>query len=312
MPENQTRENQLKRPSVLITGGSGLIGKYLTAALLLKGYNVSHLSRSSHQTGTVRVFQWDPERGSIDQKAFQGTDHIVHLAGSNIGESRWTERRKEEIINSRVKSSKLLFQGVSENDFKLKSFISASAVGYYGSITSEKIFTEEDQPGTDFLGTTCRNWEEAADQFLTKGIRTVKIRTAIVLEKNDSALSKLMMPAKFGFLVRTGRGRHYMPWVHIQDLCNIYLKAIEDQNMNAAYNAVSPQHLTQKEFLETLAREMGKPLILFPSFIIRSVLGEMSNVVLKGSRISSAKLVNSGYNFIYQDFELALKNVLGK
>jgi uncharacterized protein len=312
MAEPSLMENQLKTPSVLITGGSGLIGKYLTSVLLVKGYNVSHLSRSSKQTGNVRLFNWKPEKGVIDIKVFEGIDHIVHLAGANIGEARWTKKRKEEIVNSRVKTIGLLFRGIIENDIKLKTFISASAVGYYGSITSEKIFTEKDLPETDFLGTTCRNWEEAADKFMNTGIRTVKIRTAVVLDKNDSALSKLMMPAKFGFLVQTGSGRQYIPWIHIDDLCNIYLKAIEDQDMNGAYNAVSPQNVTHKEFVETLARVMGKPLfpVPVPAFVIRAALGKMSDVVLTGSRISSEKIVSSGYKFRYPVLEICLKNIL--
>jgi len=312
LEEPSLMENQLKTPSVLITGGSGLIGKYLTSVLLVKGYNVSHLSRSSKQSGNVRLFNWEPEKGVIDTKAFEGIDHIVHLAGANIGETRWTKKRKEEIVNSRVKTTGLLFRKIIENDIKLKTFISASAVGYYGLINSEKIFTEKDLPGTDFLGTTCRNWEEAANNFMNKGIRTVKIRTAVVLDKDDSALSKLMIPAKFGFLVQTGSGRQYMPWIHIDDLCNIYLKAIEDQNMNGAYNAVSPQNVTHKEFVESLARVMEKPLlpIPVPAFVISVVLGKMSDVILMGSRISSEKIVSSGYKFRYPDLEECLKNIL--
>jgi uncharacterized protein len=310
--EKQIITNLQKGYSVLITGGSGLIGRHLTSLLLPEGYNVSYLSRQSDKFGKVRVFHWDPEKGILDPAVFEGIDCIVHLAGANIGENRWTEKRKAEIVNSRVDSAKLLFKVIRDNDIKLKSFISASAVGYYGSITSDKIFSEEDSPGTDFLGSTCRKWEEGADLFQNNGIRTVKIRTAVVLEKNDSALSKLMMPAKFGFLVQTGNGRQYMPWIHIDDLCNVYLKAIQDINMNGSFNAVSPQHITHIEFVKTLALVMGKPLfpLNVPPFFIRAVLGEMSDVVLKGSRISSAKLISSGYKFIYPEVEISLKNVL--
>jgi len=147
---------------------------------------------------------------------------------------------------------------------------------------------------------------------MNNSIRTIKIRTALVLDKNDSALSKLMMPAKFGFLVQTGSGRQYMPWIHIDDLCNIYLKAIEDQEMNGAYNAVSPQHITHKEFVETLARVMEKPLfpVPVPAFVIRAALGKMSDIVLKGNRISSEKIVSSGYKFRYPLLEGCLKNIL--
>jgi len=298
--------------SVLITGGSGLVGRYLTSLLLSEGYKVSHLSRSSNQFGKVRVFRWFPEKGIIDPLIFEGVDFIVHLAGANIGEKRWTKRRKEEIVSSRIDSAKLLHKTISENKIPIKSFISASAIGYYGSMTSDKIFQEEDRAGTDFLGTTCRLWEEGADLFQSSGIRTVKIRTAVVLEKSDSALSKLMMPAKFGFLVQTGNGSQYMPWIHISDLCNIYLKAIRDQNMSGAYNAVSPQHVTHKEFVKTLGKVIGKPVfpVPLPGFFLRAVLGEMSDVVLRGSRVSSVKITGSGYKFLYPELKKALSDII--
>ena len=171
------------------------------------------------------------EKEILDPVALDGVDYVIHLAGANIGEKRWSEKRRKEIVSSRVDSALLLHRIVNENNIMLKAFISASAVGYYGSATTEKIYTEEDQPAMDFLASTCRQWEGAADTFEKSGIRTVKIRTAMVLEKNDSALKRLMMPANFGFLVRLGSGRQYMPWIHMSDLCSIYLKAIEDRNL---------------------------------------------------------------------------------
>ncbi len=312
MPESQSPKTASALPSVLITGGSGLVGRYLTSALLNKGYKVSHLSRKANQFGKVRVFRWDPEKGILDPIALIGIDYIVHLAGANIGEMRWTSKRKKEIVSSRVDSAKLLYNTVSANKIKLKGFISASAVGYYGSATTEKIFNEKEEPASDFLGTTCSLWEEAADQFLNLEIRTVKIRTAVVLEKSDSALSKMMMPAKFGFLVQTGNGRQYMPWIHITDLCNIYMKAIEDQNMNGAYNAASPQQVTQKEFTRTLGHVIKRPVfpVFVPAFVLKMVLGEMSDVVLKGSRVSSEKIIHAGYSFIFSNLHDALKNAI--
>ena len=312
MTENQPDTNFKKNSTVLIAGGSGLIGKYLTSVLLSEGYIVSLLSRNASQSGLVRVFRWDPANGIIDPFAFAGVDYIIHLAGANIGEMRWTKQRKEEIVNSRVNSTRLLFDTLVKNNIKLKAFISASAIGYYGSETTVNIYDETDPPAIDFLGTTCRLWEESADLFGNSGIRCVKIRTAVVLEKNDSALAKLMAPARFGFLLQTGTGRQFMPWIHIKDLCNIYLKAIEDPDLRGTYNAVSPQHVTQKEFIKTLASVMKKRVfpIPVPSFILKIVLGEMSDVVLKGSRISSVKIVNSGYSFNFRNLENALQNVI--
>jgi hypothetical protein len=289
-----------------------MIGKYLTSLLLEKGYSVSHLSRKQDQFGRVRVYRWDPEKGIIDPSLFQGVDHIIHLAGANIGESRWTSKRKEEIVRSRVDSSNLLYRTIHENGIQLKTFISASAVGYYGSATTDKIYEETDQPGSDFLAKTCIQWEETAEKFEKSDIRTVKVRTAVVLEKSDSALSRLMMPAKFGFLVHTGNGRQYMPWVHIMDLCNIYLKAIEDQTLSGAYNAVAPQHVTHKEFVKNLAQVMGKPVfpVPVPGPLLRGALGEMSDVVLKGSRVSSDKIIRTGFSFSFGNLGEALTDIL--
>ena len=194
----------------------------------------------------------------------------------------------------------------------LKAFITASATGYYGSQTTDRIFTEDDPPSNDFLGTACRLWEEGADLFKELGVRSVKIRTAVVLEKNDSALSKMIKPARLGFVVRLGDGKQYFPWIQIKDLCRIYLKAVEDESMEGAYNAVSPEHVDHNDFARTMARVMSKPLFLppVPAIILKAFMGEMSDVVLKGSRISSAKIINAGYSFIFRNLEDALQNVI--
>lgn len=312
MSDYNTDKNDSTGISVLITGGSGLIGKHLTSSLLAEGYRVSHLSRKTIKGGRVRSFVWDPEKRSADPEAFNGIDYIVHLAGANIGEKRWTIRRKREILESRVNSARFLFETVQSHGINLKGFISASASGIYGSETSEKIFDETDPPAGDFLGSICEAWEESADVFENAGIRTVKIRTGVVLDKKDSALSRLMMPAKFGFLVQTGSGDQYMPWIHFHDLCNIYKKAIADPLMNGAYNAVSPQQVTHYGFIRILANTMHKWVfpVPVPGFLLRGVLGEMSVVILKGNRISSGKLQAAGYSFIFGDLKNALENIV--
>ena len=312
MPENQPSTISTKRLSVLITGGNGLIGKHLTSSLLSAGYTVSHLSRKIDHIENVRVFLWDPEKRMIDPESIEGVDFIIHLAGANIGAKRWTRERKKDILDSRIDSARFLHQTVTGSSIKLKAFISASASGIYGTETTEKIYNEDDPPSGDFLGKVCMHWEEAADLFASSGIRTVKIRTAVVLEKNDSALSKLMKPGKFGFLVQTGTGLQYMPWIHITDLCNIYLKAIEDTKMCGAYNAVSPQHVTHRDFMLVLAGLMNLPVlpVPVPGFVLRTVLGELSDVILKGSRVSCDKITAEGYSFIFNNLEDALRNVI--
>jgi hypothetical protein len=312
MPDYQTDTNIGKRASVLITGGSGLVGKYLTAALISENYQVAHLSRRENQSGKVKVFRWDPEKKIIDPAVFEGVNIIVNLAGENIGKRIWTKKRKAEIVNSRVDSIKLLHDVICANDIKINAFISASAIGFYGLKTTEEIFTETDPSGNDFLANTCKLWEEAADLFGREGVRTVKIRTGVCLEKSDAALSKLMLPARLGFLMPLGNGRQYMPWIHFRDLTGIYLKAIDDQNMKGAYNAVAPQHVTHSEFIKTLARVLNGKVIFppLPAFILRLAIAEMSGIILKGTRVSPEKIISSGYKFQYPGLEEALKNII--
>jgi uncharacterized protein len=314
MSENQTDKYPGKNSSVLITGGSGLIGRYLTSALLSEGYTVSHLSRNISHSEYASVFIWDPGKGILDPSAIDGVDYIIHLAGAGIGEKRWNKERKKEIAGSRIDSAALLYKAVIQSDNKLKAFISASAIGYYGSVTSGKIFSEEDDPANDFLGTTCKMWEAAADKFGKNGTRVVKIRTGLVMEKNDSALSRLLIPARIGIFPRLGNGRQYMPWIHIKDLCGIYLKAIKDENIKGAYNAVSPQHVTQWEFMKQLASALKKPFFhpRVPQFLLRIALGEMADIVLNGSRISCEKTERAGFSFQFRDLKEALENILAE
>jgi uncharacterized protein (TIGR01777 family) len=297
---------------VLITGGTGLIGKYLSDKLVSKGYEVAFLSRKSSTSTSIKSYQWNVEQMTMDEEAISSSDYIVHLAGANIGEKRWTAKRRKEIVESRVNSGKLLYDTFKKSNSKLKAFISASAVGYYGAITSEKIYTEADAPRNDFLGKTCEKWEESISGFEKLGIRTVKIRTSLVLSKKGGALDKLIIPFKWGIGSPSGSGKQFMPWIHIDDLCGIYIKAIEDSKMQGVYNAVAPEHCTNKVFSKTLAEVLKKPFFFpnIPSFLLKLILGEMSDVILKGSRVSSEKISKAGYEFIYPKLKEALENVL--
>ncbi len=306
--------DKIKKTSVMITGGSGLVGRYLTSLLLSRNFRVSHLSTKSAQFGMVRVYRWDPARGILDPSHLGDVDYIVHLAGANIGEKRWTDRRKREISDSRTVSARLLHKTITENRISLKAFISASATGYYGSAASGNLFSEEDPPATDFLGTTCSLWEESASMFQKSGIRSVMIRTGVVLEKDRGALAKLTATSKAGFMVTLGSGRQFVPWIHISDLCSIYLKAITDDSMTGPYNAVAPQHISHHDFMKTLSEVIHKPLLPLhvPAFLIRTVLGEMSDVVLKGSRISPSKLISAGFVFDHGNLRESLRDLLHK
>jgi uncharacterized protein (TIGR01777 family) len=300
--------------TILITGGTGLIGKQLCKKLKEKGYRVTLLSRVSRHDADIPTYTWDIDKKRIEKEAIETADYIIHLAGVNVADKRWTNKRRQLIIDSRIKSTQLIFDEIKEHKNKLKAFISASAVGYYGEITSDKIFRETDPSSDDFLGKTCQQWEQSADGFETLGIRTVKIRTGVVLTKQGGALEKMILPIKAGIGSAIGSGKQYMPWIHIDDLCNIYIKAIEDTQMNGAYNAVAPDYKTNKDFNKTLARVLKKPFWFpgIPAIVVKIAVGKMSSMLVKGSRISSDKIKAAGYDFLYPDLEKALTDLLVK
>jgi uncharacterized protein len=300
----------MANPSVLVTGGSGLIGERLCQKLSERGYDVKVLTRKKKKNSRFKSYYWNPEKKEIEPGALENGTYIVHLAGANIAGKRWTKSRKQEILSSRAGTAKFLYESVSGLKLKPTAFISSSAVGFYGTVTSEKVFTEGDPAAQDFLGQTCRQWEAAADLFSENGIRTVKIRTSLVLA-NKGPLSKIMLPVKLGIGSPLGKGNQYMPWIHIDDLCGIFIRAIEDTNLDGAYNAVAPDHKTNRVFTKTLATILKRPLIApnVPAFVLKGLLGEMSVIALEGSRVSSEKIKNSGFEFKYPDLEQALKNI---
>lgn len=299
---------------VLITGGSGIVGKHLSHKLQERGYSVAILSRAKMQTAGVMVYIWNLNNSEIEEKAINNVDYIIHLAGANIGEKRWTKARKQLIVDSRVKTAELIFKKVKEQNKGLKAFISASAIGYYGTITSDKIFKETDLPSDDFLGNTCKEWEDIVDRFKELKIRIVKIRTGVVLTEKKGALSKIITPVKMGIASAIGSGEQYLPWIHIDDLCEIYIKAIEDKQMNGAYNAVAPDHKTNKDFTKILASVLNKPFWFpkIPASLMKLIFGEMSVLLLKGSRVSADKILEAGYKFQFPDLKSALTNLIKK
>ncbi len=298
--------------TVLITGGTGLIGEHLCKRLLERGYKVAILSRTSRNREQIATYIWDINKLEIDEEAIADADYIIHLSGINIGAKRWTTKRKQQIIDTRVNSGQLVFDEVRKQNKNLKAFISSSATGYYGAITSDKIFSEVDPPADDFLGQTCRAWEDVADKFMGIGIRTVKIRTGVVLTKKGGALSKMIIPVKTGLGSALGNGKQYLPWIHIEDLCGIYIKAIEDTQMIGAYNAVAPEHLTNKEFTQKLAYTLKKAFWFpnIPAFAMKLIFGKMSEILLQGSRVSAQKIQDRGYKFLFPGLESALKQLM--
>ncbi|HET6226068.1 MAG TPA: TIGR01777 family oxidoreductase [Bacteroidia bacterium] len=297
--------------TILITGASGLIGTHLTVQLKEKGYRVIHLSRSAAKKSDVETFEWNVEKQTIDEQAVKEADYIIHLAGEGITHHRWSETQKKEIIDSRVKSIELLFNTLQKTNKALKGFVSASGVGIYGGITTEKIYTEKDSPYSDFLGMVCKKWEEAATSISQLGIRVVKFRTGVVLWKDGGALKKIAMPVKFYVGSPLGSGRQYVPWIHLDDICGLYIKAIEDTQMQGAYNAVAPEHVTNKTLTKMIARVLHRPLIMpnVPGFILKMFLGKMAVVVLEGSRVSNKKIEHAGYRFKFPTLNSALNHL---
>lgn len=294
---------------VLITGGTGLIGRRLSEMVAAKGYEVRWLSRSENSNAEYPNFVWDINKGFIDEKAFEDLDYIIHLAGAGIADKKWSDKRKKVIIDSRVASTKLLYQYVQKLKTPLKAFVSSSAIGYYGSVTSEIIFKEDDKAGKDFIAKVCDLWEQAIFEFEGHEIRTVAIRTGIVLSNDGGALAKMKTPV----IAPLGNGLQYMPWIHIDDLCNFYVQAVEDEKLKGVYNGVAPEHETNKTFSKKLAKAFKRPFVNLgaPAFALKAAFGEMSTILLNGSRVSSQKTEATGFKFQFPLLKDAL-NALAK
>jgi uncharacterized protein (TIGR01777 family) len=296
--------------TILITGGTGLIGKHLANLLNKKGYKVLVLSRTKKEEPTS--FYWDINNNYIDEQVIIEADYIIHLAGAGIADKKWTNARKKVLINSRVDSTNLLFKKAKEINPNLKGFIAASGIGYYGATTTKKIYEEDDISGDDFVSEICKLWEKASLQFNSLNIRTVIFRTGVVFSNEGGAFPKIFKPIKFGFGTVLGSGNQYIPWIHIDDLCNIYLEAIENKELKGVYNAVTSDYCNNKQLTKKIANTLGKKIWLpnIPSFIFKLVFGEMSVILLKGSRVSSKKIMNIGFKFKFQNLEAAFKNLI--
>ncbi|MEN2490409.1 TIGR01777 family oxidoreductase [Flavobacterium sp. B11] len=295
--------------NVLLTGGSGFIGKHLTDVLIEAGFSVSVLSRSDREnTPRVTYYKWDIKKNYIDKNAVLNADYIIHLAGEGIVEKRWTKRRKRAILESRIRPIEMIFSVLENNNKKLDAFVSASAVGIYGAVTSHKICTEDTAPANDFLGITCQKWENAADKMNSLNIRTVKIRTGIVFGKEEGFIKKMIPTFKSGFGAVLGSGKQYLPWIHVEDLCQIYLKSIEDTKLEGAYNACVTDNTTNARFSKTFAKLFDYAIWLpnVPPFVLKILLGEMSIAVLTGQRVSSEKIQKAGFEFQFTDLEKTL------
>jgi uncharacterized protein len=297
--------------SVLIAGGTGLIGERLAQLLIQEGYKVSLLSRKKHNHGNISVYVWDVERQSIDENAILRADYIINLAGEGIADGRWTEERKKRIIESRTQSAALLLNTCKKLNHFPKAYISAAAIGFYGDRGSE-VLDEESERGEGFLAESCLAWENAAQNWIEVGVRTVICRIGIVLSVRGGALAETLKPIKFGLATYFGNGKQYTSWIHLDDLCGIFLRALEDEEMQGIFNAVAPNPVSNKEFTRYLSKAYSTPSLLIPvpSFILQLMLGESAAIVLTGCIVSSAKIEQQGFVFQFPEILPALKDLL--
>lgn len=306
--------------TVLLTGGTGMIGTHLQKLLADNNYNVIVLVRDDAKekssNNKIMYAKWNIEKGEIDKDAIAKADYIIHLAGANVAEKRWTNKRKKEIIDSRTKSGELLVRSLIEIPNKVKAVVSASAIGWYGADTNEskqKGFREDAPPANDFLGKTCKLWEASIQPVSTLYKRLCIFRFGIVLSKKGGALDEFKKPLKFGVAAILGNGKQIISWIHIDDLCKLLLFAIEHDNISGIYNAVAPQTVTNKEFTLTLAMLMrGKFYIPVhvPPFVLKIMLGEMSIEVLKSATVNDEKIQNQYFEFNYPTIKHAIKNLI--
>ena len=290
-----------------------MIGERLTDLLLERGYHVSHLGRTKRE-GKVASYVWDIERKYIEPGALRGVDAIVHLAGANVGEKRWTKKRKDTILRSRIDPTRILYSELQKQDHSVKTVVCAAGSSYYGLDNGGKIAEEDDKPGDDFLALVSQSWERELDKFGDLGLRVVKLRAAIVLSPKGGALKKMKRPTELYVGAVLASGDQPVTWIHIDDHCGIIIKGLEDSSMKGAYNSVAPNPVTNEQFTKEMAAALHRPIILphAPAFILRIVFGEMADVVLYGIRISSEKIIRAGYTFKFPNLREAFEDLLVK
>ncbi len=297
---------------ILIAGGTGLVGTHLTNQLLEKGYQLSLLSRKERSIEGVQNFQWDVNKGTINPEAFEGIDHVINLAGAGIADGRWTEKYKKVLLDSRIKSAELFHNELTKRNIQLKSYITASAIGYYGDRKDEMLTESTPSDGDGFMVYCCEQWEEAGSLMKNVSDRLVTLRIGIVLSTQGGALTK-MLPSYAAFVGSYfGDGQQYYSWIHIDDLVNMIIYSLENKKIDGTYNSVSPNPVTNKTFANAIGKALEKSALIVPvpSFALRLAMGEMADVVLNSNRVSADKIVSSGFQFQFPALVPALKDVV--
>ncbi len=293
--------------TILIAGGTGFIGRRIQKLLEKSDYKVSILSRTPK---APNEFYWNPSKGEIDNKALENVTSIINLCGAGIGDKRWTAKRKDELYQSRIEPANFLASLIKDLPL-LESYISASGITCYGFEDDQKIYSESDPFGSDYLSQLVKSWENASDLF-QKRCRVVKMRTAVVLDKEKGALVKIAKPIQFGIGSALGNGKQMMSWVHIDDLIHAFLFAVE-QPIQGSFNIVGGNH-SNEIFSKTLANVLHKPFFFpkIPAFILKLMFGEMAVIVLKGMHASNQKIKDVGFKLKYTDLEMTFKEIYGE
>ncbi len=302
--------------NVIITGGSGLIGTALSAFLVARGFEVIILSRHPGLHGKpargISYAAWNLNDQSVNEGAFPKAKYIIHLASAGVADKPWTEKRKKEIVESRTKSSALLTKGLKSITNEVQAVVSASAIGWYKQ-NPPVASIETDSPDPGFLGETCRVWENSIAPVTELGKRLVILRTGIVLSNNGGALPEFAKPVKYGIAGILGSGKQFISWIHIDDICRIYLQAMTNTSWSGIYNAVAPNPVNNRTFTLELAKKMKGSFFIpipIPDFLIRLKLGDRSEEVLKSSNVSSNKLKQQGFQFIYPTIDTAFRDLV--
>jgi uncharacterized protein len=307
--------------TILITGGTGMIGNELTKHLSAGGYRVIILTRKmpelENADHAVSYAVWDVNKNIIDLEAVQKADIIIHLAGAGVVDKKWTEAYKNEIRNSRTKSSALLVDTLQKNENKVQAIISASAIGWYGEDPSpgRDGFIESDDSAPGFLGETCKMWEDSIEPVTELGKRLVILRLGIVLSNTGGALAEFKRPLHFGIAGILGSGKQVISWIHVDDLCRMFIDAIENVKLSGPYNAVAPKPVTNKVLTLQLAQCMRGRFFIplhVPEFVLKLMLGTRSIEVLKSTTVSSEKIKRAGFSFNYSTIDSALAQLCSK
>jgi uncharacterized protein (TIGR01777 family) len=295
---------------VLVSGSSGLIGSAVLENLIAGGHSVIRLVRRAPGQNEVH---WDPDAGTIATALLEGLDAVVHLAGENIAQGRWTQQKKERIRDSRVKGTQILCQALARLAQPPKVLVAASAIGYYGE-RGDEVLTEESPPGSGFLADVCRQWEAASSPAAQSGIRVVNLRIGIVLSEKGGALAKMLLPFRLGVGGRVGSGKQYMSWIALDDVVGAINHAIANDSLSGPVNAVAPNPVTNYEFTKALGKVLERPTPFpMPAFAARLALGEMADeLLLASTRVAPRRLLATGYKFLFPELEGALRHLLKK